>query len=93
MGYFIVFAFVALCFMAYVIMGFIQLNAILAWMRLAGWPNWAAHLGSWCLAFLPGIGSAVAAWAACIAWNWSPLKAMLVFFWFPVFYLAMSLSG
>lgn len=93
MGYLIVFGIVGLSIMIYVIMGIVQLNAILAWVRSAGWPNWVAHLVSWAIAFIPGIGSATAVWAACIAWNWTLLKAMLVFFWFPALIFVVSQFG
>lgn len=93
MGYFLVFGIVGLCIVIYVVMGIVQLNAILAWARLSGWPNWAAHLVSWIVAFLPVIGSSIAAWAAWVAWNWTLLKAMLVFFWFPVLIFVASQFG
>lgn len=93
MGYIFVFGVVGLCIMIYVIMGVVQLNAILAWARSAGWRDWAAYILSWTLAFIPVIGSATAVWAAWAAWNWTLLKAMLVFFWFPVLIFVVSQFG
>jgi hypothetical protein len=85
----------AFLIIAYVVIGFAQLFAIMAGLEYALGLNWFfAGVLVLLVTYVPLIGSIAGVYGAVNVWNWGLLQAIALFFWYvPVAILVYAVGG
>jgi hypothetical protein len=82
-------------FIAYIVVGFSQLFAIIDGLEYALGLHWLlAGMFALFITYIPLLGSIIGVYGAVNVWDWSLLQASALFFWYvPVFLLIFLFGG
>ena len=78
----------AFLFIGYVVIGFVQIFAIMEGLQVAlGVGGFISAMIAMFATYIPVLGQVLGVYGAVNAWDWSILQACLLFFWFVPFML------
>lgn len=82
-------------FIAYIVIGFVQLFAIVDGVgRALNLGGFISFIIAFFITYIPLLGSALGVYGAVNVWNWSAIQAIILFFWYvPVFLILLLLGG
>jgi hypothetical protein len=79
-------------YIAYLIIGFVQLFAIAAGIQYGTeFPMWMSYIIALFTTYIPFIGSLLGVYGALNAWDWSLIQALALFFWYVPVYAVVFL--